>query len=576
MSNTKDIKLLQQLGRRLLTQHVDDNIVDQVKDNFLHCTGSNCGNSKAQPIGIYNAIALLLRCEHCEAEWLMCTHNMCLASNRQRHKIMMIQAYNKHVRNVHKKKKKLSSAATNVAVDEIDFETTISPPEDTDFGIHTDHQVQGIGESEQLNAEVITNDEILCLSRMLFGRSQTIDWIECKNSVDLGFVGDNNIRYFQEQLLSHKFFGGLVYLAKRTLTRQNLHPIVAATKANLMEEKAFLQVRAAKLAFSLEERHNKLLVEVMTACHNLGVEGGYNTAVHLIGESFKDWSDCNRPAITSNLSADNFIAKEISKPFTPELVLPHSTNSWDNRLPKNINEVKKQLLTGANAIIRNIPCPSVKTDVPGHSYVSVEDCMRDFLGHHQERRLALLVGRPRGGYMHNLNAAVLHPSESTHAREIMQQLEIKVSIQGQMLKCYVIWWEDDVEPNRLSKVGQGSIWVLTMMIGTILGDGHNMNNTYPIAVGKKGENHNAITWKIENEMREIRKGKEYYIGSIKKKARIQFSDFAHLADQPECRSINHLAAGNATYAARFGVSANHKECFGVLKACEWCDKSNQS
>mgnify|MGYP003542314655 FL=1 len=214
MSNTKDIKLSQQLGRRLLTQHVDDNIVDQVKDHFLCCTGSNCGNSKAQPIGIYNAIALLLRCEHCEAEWLMCTHNMCLASNRQRHKIMMIQAYNKHVRNVHKKKKKLSSAATNVAVDEIDFETTISPPEDTDFGIHIDHQVQGIGESEQLNAEVITNDEILCLSRMLFGRSQTIDWIECKNSVDLGFVGDNNIRYFQEQLLSHKFFGGLVYLAK--------------------------------------------------------------------------------------------------------------------------------------------------------------------------------------------------------------------------------------------------------------------------------------------------------------------------------------------------------------------------
>ena len=178
--------------------------------------------------------------------------------------------------------------------------------------------------------------------------------------------------------------------------------------------------------------------------------------------------------------------------------------------------------------------------------------------------------------MHNLKAAVLHPSESTHAREIMQQLEIKVSIQGQTLKCYVFWWEDDVEPNRLSKVGRGSIWVLTMTIGTIFGDGHNMNNTYPIAVGKKGENHDAIIGKIENEMREIRKGKEYYIGSIKKKARIQFSDFAHLADQPERRSINHLAAGNAMYAARFGVSANHKECFGVLKACEWCDKSNQS
>ena len=161
---------------------------------------------------------------------------------------------------------------------------------------------------------------------------------------------------------------------------------------------------------------------------------------------------------------------------------------------------------------------------------------------------------------------------SPRAHEISRQLKDRGE---QALIGYLFFWSDDAEPNRMAKAGRGSVWILTMTIGTQPGDGHNFDNTYPIAIGRKGDDHDPIIAAVEAEMKVLRsrEAPEFYIGSMRKKTRIRFSDMAHLADQPERQGFNYLRLGGGRYSARFGVSANHNVVLLVVVAPCLCESA---
>ena len=64
---------------------------------------------------------------------------------------------------------------------------------------------------------------------------------------------------------------------------------------------------------------------------------------------------------------------------------------------------------------------------------------------------------------------------------------------------YVMLWSDDVEPNR-SKNNRGSVWLLTATVATPMARSHCMDNTYPIAIGRKGDDHGLVMCRLEEEM----------------------------------------------------------------------------
>ena len=50
-------------------------------------------------------------------------------------------------------------------------------------------------------------------------------------------------------------------------------------------------------------------------------------------------------------------------------------------LPITFSEIRNKLTEGPQSIVKNLPYPSIQTDVPGHSYVKISDVIEDFLAH---------------------------------------------------------------------------------------------------------------------------------------------------------------------------------------------------
>ena len=134
---------------------------------------------------------------------------------------------------------------------------------------------------------------------------------------------------------------------------------------------------------------------------------------------------------------------------------------------------------------------------------------------------------------------------------------------------YMMLWSDDVEPNR-SKNNRGSVWLLTVTVATPIACSHCMDNTYPIAIGREGDDHGPVIRRLEEDMDQLRKGScsPFYVGKKQQTLKIGFEIFATLQDQPERRGFNSLCLGNGKYSARSGVSANHGELYPHLKACK--------
>lgn len=503
----------------VLPQEKLDSFGQLKRPNLKHCPKPNCLHV-GQVIGMYEE-ALLIECTNsaCEHSWLVCC-------GRQKSPIVTLSQFRKHKSNIHSSsssRRQGPKQATPQSQTHLDTDI-VEPPDielRDDDNVHSSSQTYLFG---QPSAEI---EELL---------------VDCKDGHDLGFSDKKNQRYFQETFnRKSDHSGGLIYLAMRSLKLHNFHPSESVTSlmGALSEKAALLQLRVARMAFNMTPKHTKLFLDIITEIYKLGVEGGYDVA---IGNSQE------KVPLQSVITA---------------------SQSWQNRIPKSLNDIRSRFLEGDHAIVNNIPYPPIQTDVGEHSYSNPSDCIRDFLGHHQNRQPALISDNLLD---HAVSfATVQHPS---HSRRAMHML-LQFPNERKMFTCYVFWWSDDVEPNR-QKTNRGSIWMLTMTIGTILEDGHNLNHTYPIAVGKKKDNHDLVFQKVEENMKELRRGQYFYVGSIKKKALIRFLDFAHLGDQPERRGLNYILLGRNKGTPRFGISGNHETLYPVLRACEACDEINLS
>ena len=55
-----------------------------------------------------------------------------------------------------------------------------------------------------------------------------------------------------------------------------------------------------------------------------------------------------------------------------------------------------------------------------------------------------------------------------------------------------IQWSDDFETNTSVKSNRGSVWIKTLTFVSLDSNCNNITNTYPIAIGHKGDNHNSV------------------------------------------------------------------------------------
>ena len=69
-----------------------------------------------------------------------------------------------------------------------------------------------------------------------------------------------------------------------------------------------------------------------------------------------------------------------------------------------------------------------------------------------------------------------------------------------------IQWSDDFEPNTSIKSNRGSVWIKTLTFISNDDQQNNINNTYSIAIGHKGDDHNNIERFYAQELNELKNG----------------------------------------------------------------------
>ena len=238
-------------------------------------------------------------------------------------------------------------------------------------------------------------------------------------------------------------------------------------------------------------------------------------------------------------------------------------NTISTRIPSSESEFARIYLRGPYSVLQNIPHPDV-TIVQGHSYVSVKQCLSNFLslGHYPA-----VISKHKTKHVRNI-------SESKMAMEVMQRaLRANPTVLSDDLVVVLgTQWSDDFEPNSSSKSNRGSVWMKTI---TFISDSNTNNdivNTYPLSIGLKSSSHDCIEEKFIKECSELCSGKNniVYCSRKNKNLHVHFEILASLGDQPERRSMNYLMLGNSTYSSRYGYAANVGAISRFLPPCDNC------
>lgn len=568
--------LSSEIGKAYFTQsqNVPEELESKLKKSLKNCP--EC-SEEGEPIAVYREDFVLLKCRAstCELEWLLCA----ACGEYQRKRITTTKEIAPHLRRDRERSKKLIGRNNNTHDERLrptsyleqekgtsmeGIENEIAPGEDTEISI------EGIEEDIAPETEKAAESASFGI---FDGRNELVDWLPCDASGDqLGFRhGSASQQYFQQCFISKNADAGMDYLVKRSHLNLRGNAIGYQDEGfKLPPGHAFLQMKIAQLAWMLSPKEKKILVAITNGCYKVGTEDGYHCCRKLVEEELDNSRDSNMV----HTSFTDAMRTNLLKPFSHDKVVK-SAYLWSCRIPLSVNDLRNTYLEGANSILKNMPIPEIDKTLVGHSYVPITECIRDFLAHDQFQSMATIENDE---WMFR-REEVCHPSHSARAQELARQFasEAGEALARTAIKGYVFFWSDDVEPNRMAKAGRGSVWTLTMTIGTTKNNGHTFTNTYPIAFGRKGDDHSRVFEKVESDMQQLRGGTfpPCYVGPLKKQARVLFGAFAHLADQPERRGINQLRLGSGKFSARFGVSANHKDLYGALKACPVCSARNR-
>ena len=241
-----------------------------------------------------------------------------------------------------------------------------------------------------------------------------------------------------------------------------------------------------------------------------------------------------------------------------------ANKEWRTRVPSSGREIRRVIMKGQHAIVRNTPRPEIVKLGPCHAYASLKDCIQDLLGR------GIPTDDTTGNYEEGQTVRTL--GESRAANRLFPQYSGNDGLET--LKLWVVEWSDDFEPNN-NKTNRGSVWLKTVTVAPPRGTKTPLDNTYPVAAGPKGESHEVVEDRFAEELKELADpGRNvFYSKRHGGPVRVAVRLLASLQDQPERRSANHLMAGNGKFSGRFGYSVDTCHVCEILPSCDSCFRS---
>jgi hypothetical protein len=167
-------------------------------------------------------------------------------------------------------------------------------------------------------------------------------------------------------------------------------------------------------------------------------------------------------------------------------------------LPTSLSDVRRLYIDGKESYSKNLPIPNIY-QLKKHSYVSIIDCIADFLysnnndlSNLEDTRTLRLNYVPTMTIFGNDRASAI--IESAHNRMWSNNVESKKG--DNIIVLFLKLWSDDFDPNTSVKSNRQSVWVKTVSIFARLKNGNKVTYTYPIATSPKGDNHDEVDLRI--------------------------------------------------------------------------------
>ena len=234
------------------------------------------------------------------------------------------------------------------------------------------------------------------------------------------------------------------------------------------------------------------------------------------------------------------------------------------RIPTSIHDVRQMITEGKNAIVPNLPHPQLRVLPQGHSYMTLRSAIADLLAHGVEIDIDGYVNPTRNGPVQQLGDAPQFQNLYENARRLYST---------PVIALWGVEWSDDFEPNSQAKQNRGSAWVKTVTIATPHARIHSTDNTYVIAIGRKGTSHEEVERLFANELKTLVGNSDanmFYCGKIKRQVRVHFQLIASLQDSPERRGANCVSLGGSTYTAVWGMAMDLNAFSEGVPSCINC------
>lgn len=522
--------------------------------------------SQGKVLGLYEDWGVLFNC--CQKKTDTCNLWIsCKICENQRKRYTDMNAVNKHARTFHRNNQRSQKRARLCADMNGSVEMKIPPAgtsdntsaveqemeEDISDGWINPMDIEEFNESPELNQHTMFARDV----------SPTLTWEECIDPYALGHISEASKSYFQYQHISETAHAGKEFLVKRAMAGKNLRP-TEIQNISYPQTQIDLQMKTAHLAHNLTRGEYGKLAEIVHGFYNMGLEDGYETAAHQINEDTNKYIIQNQFRIEAELDV---VRKKLTKPFESR-ELTKKAHAWSTVIPCSSADIRRLYLQGKYSIVNNLPTPAVFTELQDHAYLSIVDCIRDFLSHMGTESMEAITDETTKQSTND--TSINYCSQSVRAKEILRNAKrIKATESKDIIATRLDFWSDDHE---VFSFGNSSIWTKTFTIGTLASKGQQMRATYPIAVGKKHADHDSVEKKFADELRLLQSGTlpPFYVGTIKKCINLHFELFATLQDQPERRFSNKLLGGNGKFSCRWGVSADHLTLYPRLKACGTC------
>lgn len=502
----------------------------------LHCPKKNQNTLQLEHHNSYkyNWLKTII-CTLCQDTWFVC--HSCIINRRFRKRSQLVS----HNKNYHLKEKNvINNKKVNKKKNLVDDSHTSSCKNSTftDYSsddVETDH-INCNSVSDDANVYPMMNknlDSLITYYNSLYKDNHTQEVSGSSTIVELSrtnfnFNGIENMNLFRYWLSRDK---PLEYLAGRSVF-QKYHGY-----DDIPKKQAELNIKMFTFVNSLTRAQQKNFADVMNLL---------------------------KPEI------DNASFPNSQTPKSNTLNLTPSGSDNCIMLPTSMKELRAMYSDGSNSMKNILPHVKVLTNGYGkdeHSYVSFRDCVNHFI---------LFGGYGVTEVPPDNMSSTSNLITSQHSRKnIMYVLENMDECKPMMIIPFTLF-SDDFDPTvSIVTANRKGIWIYTCCFKNTFSSNDEVSNTYILAMGNKGGNHQPIMKQIEAEIntyRKINTSEMFYHFFQKQNIYIAAFPLVRHGDQPERRGINFLKLGKESNHARWRHSCDIKEVGHFLPSCHKCRK----